>query len=136
MHKRYVTLLSLSHEKADSMADTHEGKPPKSADAIRSKLELLKNSSSSEQLEKGPAGEGFKANDQLSIGSYYNPSLARELQRRLRDAGIYSDSKTHRRQTLITVDHSDSQKGVAIAEDLRRRFPIPFRSIRIDVLTD
>ena len=114
------------------MADPQDGKPPKSADAIRAKLELLK-ASSDQRLKQMPAiGEGFQSEHPLLIGTFHDRSLAIQLQRRLREDDIYSDLKKHRRQTMVTIDYSDSEKAVPIAEDFRRTYPdsVPLNSNR------
>ncbi|HUY88191.1 MAG TPA: hypothetical protein VMV10_05630 [Pirellulales bacterium] len=109
-------MTSSSHSPGDHSPDHAQprGKPPKSAGAIRDKLDSL-HENRGEAPAAGPQAAGMQADDQLVIASFYSREVARGYLERLAAAGVLSAKlRPGFRQDQVLVDCSDRQRAAEL----------------------
>lgn len=104
-------MTSSSHSPDD---DPPGGKKPKSAGAIRDKLDSLHRHRGPAPAA-GPQAAGMQADDQLVIASFYSREVARGYLERLASGGILSARlQPGFRQDRVLVDCSDRQRAAEL----------------------
>ena len=97
---------------------SNQGKPPKTSNAIRSKLASI--SKTAEVVRhSGPINAKNQLDRQIIVASFFDHQLGRKFQRELTRCGHFSKSLISERKLVITVDSQDSQSASALSEKFR-----------------
>jgi hypothetical protein len=98
-----------------------QGKPPKSASAIRAALDAVRHGNGPPPAA-GPQTGGMQPDDRLTIASFYDREVALRFLERLVAAGVMSATlRRGFRQDQVLVDCGDRQRAAeALAEHLAR----------------
>ena len=99
-----------------------EGKPPKSANAIRAQLESIKQTANVVR-KKGPVNEDTRTESRVIVASFFNHQLGRKFQSELSRRGLFSGSSFRNRKLEISVDYSDVKIASMASEEFRAQFP-------------
>ena len=99
-----------------------QGKPPKSANAIRAQLKSIKQTANVVR-QKGPVDEETQTGRQVTVASFFDHKLGRRFQKELSSSGLFSDSAVRGRKLEITVDYSDVKVASQASEKFRAQFP-------------
>ena len=101
---------------------TEQGKPPKSADEIRSRLKTICETANVVH-EKGVIDSRTQAERQVVVASFYDHQLARDLQTELHRNGLFSESVTSGEKLVVTVDFPDVEVASKLSVDFRHQHP-------------
>ena len=101
---------------------TDQGKPPKSAEEIRSRLESISETANAVH-EKGVIDSRTQAERQIVVALFYDHQLSRKFQTELQRNGLFSESAVSGGKLVITVNFPDVKQASKISVDFRREHP-------------
>jgi len=99
-----------------------QGKPPKSADAIRSQLESIRRTAGVVR-QQGPINEQNQDSREIVVASFYDHHLGRKFQNELRSRGLFSSASIENRKLVISVDYPDAKIAGEVSTKFRALNP-------------
>lgn len=116
--------------------DSHEGKPPKTAESIRASLQSIHHTAEVDS-RAGPYIDGLSSDYPIAVATFYDPVLARSVQQLLSQSGIFSNVVRRGTGASVFVDNEDHVRAAQLLSKYSERFPnrIPKKeSRRFDLL--
>ena len=96
--------------------------PPKSESQIRSSLDSI-HKTAEVDVQTGPLSQGVGSDYPITIGSFFDPELARDFQQELSQAGIFSKLIVARPETRVVVDDEDRHRANELFQQHRQQHP-------------
>ena len=92
---------------------TEHGRPPKSIDSIRSRLEKISKTMTGERI-----------NDrQVVVASFQDHQIGKMFRDELKRRGLFPESAVKQRRLVVSVDHRDMGIASPIARTFREKYP-------------
>ena len=118
------------------VATPHDGKPPKTTSSIRASLESIHKTADVESHE-GPFAQGMTGDYPIVVATFYDRNVARDLQKKLSQSGIFSKVIAAGQGGSVFVDNEDHDRASQLYLQSRNEFPnrVPKKqSRRFDLL--
>jgi len=104
------------------MVANGSGKPPRSSSEIRAAIESIRDKSEA-TAPAGPLTDGPSPDHRIVIASFFDREVARQHQRKLGEAGIFSSLEVRRRRTELIVDYEDHGRAGQVLDEFREHCP-------------
>lgn len=104
------------------MSGSFDRTPPKSGKQIRSTLNSIHNKAEVEP-HSGALRNGPSAHAPFNVGMFLDLTLARDFQKQLREAGVFSKTEKRGKETAVIVDEEDRKIANEIFQQHRSLHP-------------